>query len=258
MCTYMHTYVVNFFLFVDLDVFQDYVRNNNPIGAFSFLMHELEILFEQRGFQYIKPFCEVKNGEYSPALLSQVQKANSTKEIFVAFNFNHLYCNWLNTRLLTTIATNAKIFEAVKLIQHYEECFYSKPASYIKVHQYKVKYFKSAQICIKVLAKVNHKGNIITVKQIIEYVSILELIMELPEGSLNIESLTEFACIEINCLIPSHCSLHAHKMSEKNHLRFRQFHIRYIQIQHFDKVWAMKQSVLCKPLPVDSPTKTAS
>ena len=248
-------------MFVDQDeveVFQDYEKNNDPLGAFSFLMLKLEILFEQKGFQYIQPFCEVKNGEYSPAFLSQVQNAKSIKELFIAFSSNPLYCNWLNTRLLKIIATNARISEAVRLIQHYDECFYSKPASYIKANQYKAKYFITADICIKVQAKINVKGNNTTIKQLIEYVSNLEFLMDLPEGSLNVESLTEFACIELNGFIPSHCSLHAHRMSEKNYFRFRQFHIRYIKIEQFDKVWTMKHSVSYEKFPVVSATITAS
>ena len=221
-------------------------------------MFKLEIFFEQKGFQYVQPFCEVKNGEYSPAFLSQVQNAKSIKELFIAFSSNHLYCNWLNTRLLKIIATNARISEAVRLIQHYEECFYSKPASIIKANQYKAKYFISKEICVKVQVKINDKGNSTTVKQLIEYVSNLELLMELPEGSLTVESLTEFACMELNCFIPSYCLLHAHRMSEKNHFRFRQFHVRYIEVQHFDKIWAMKHSVSYEHLPVVSATITTS
>ena len=262
---HLATYIVcgksDFLIFVDQDeveVFQDYEKNNDPLGAFSFLMLKLEILFEQKDFKYVQRICEVKNGEYSPAFLNQVKNAKSTNELFIAFSSNHLYCNWLNTRLLKLIATNARISEAVKLIQRYEECFYSKPASCIKQYHYKVEYFITADICVKVLAKINVQGNNTTIKQLIEYVSNLEYLMGLPEGSLNAESLTEFACIELNGFIPSHCSLHAHRMSEKNHFRFRQFHIRYIKIQQFDKVWAMKHSVSHEKFPVVSTTITAS
>ena len=248
-------------MFVDqneVDVFQVYEKDDDPLGAFSFLMLKLEILFEQKGFQYIQPFCEVKNGEYSPAFLSQVKNAKSTNELFIAFSSNHLYCNWLNTRLLKIIATNARISEAVRLIQSYEERFYSKAASCIKRYQYKVEYFITADICVKVLTKINVNGKNTTIKQLIEYISNLEYLMGLPEGSLNLESLTEFACIELNCFIPSHCSLHAHRMSEKNHFMFRQFHIQYIKIQQFDKVWAMKHSVSYEKFPVVSATIPAS
>lgn len=261
---HLATYICSksdFLMFVDQDeveVFQDYEKNNDPLGAFSFLMFKLEILFEQKGFQYVQPFCEVKNGEYSPAFLNQVQNAKSTKELFVAFSSNHLYCNWLNTRLLKLIATNARIYEAVRLIQHYEDCFYSKLASCIKQYHYKVEYFKAADICVKALAKINVQGNNTTIKQLIEYVYNLEFLMGLPKGSLSVVSFTESACIELNCFIPSHCSLHAHRMSEKNHFRFHQFHIRYIKIQLFDKVWAMKHSVSHEKFPVVSTTITAS
>ena len=46
-------------------------------------------------------------------------------------------------------------------------------------------------------------------------------------------------CLQITCVIPIHCALHAYEMAKTNFLKFRQFHIQYIEIESFPKVFAL-------------------
>ena len=87
-------------------------------------------------------------------------------------------------------------------------------------------------------AKIMRSFPNLTVADIIKYCERLEINMGVYAGSVTV---TEFqpGCLQITCVIPIHCALLAYEMVKTNFLRFRQFHIQYIEIESFPKVFAL-------------------
>ena len=50
-------------------------------------------------------------------------------------------------------------------------------------------------------------------------------------------------CLRITCVIPMQCALHAYLTAKVNFLQLRQFHIQYIEVKPFPKVYALNFSV---------------
>ena len=151
-----------------------------------------------------------------------------------------MYCNWLNIRLLKRIVKKINIPKAKDLIQAYEDSVYSRNISKV------MKYFD--QSCFnpshvsKVNAKIVKSFADLTVADIITYCETLECNMGVYAGSITATE-CQPGCLQITCVIPLHCALLAYEMAKINFLKFRQFHIQYIEIESFPKILALNFSV---------------
>ena len=150
---------------------------------------------------------------------------------------NPMYCNWLNTRLLKRIVIIIDIPEAKNLIQAYEECVYSRKVSDVEMHFNSV-YFKQSHVSL-VKAKINKWFENLKVVDIIKYCQELENDMGVCTGSITATE-CQPGCLQITCVIPMRCALHAYEMAKTHFLKFRQSHIQYIEIESYPKVFAMK------------------
>ena len=152
---------------------------------------------------------------------------------------NPMYCNWLNTRLLKRIFIIIDIPEAKSLIKAYEECVYSRKVSDVEMHFNSI-YFKESHVSL-VKAKINKWFENLKVADIIKYCQKLESDMGVCTGSITATE-CQPGCLQITCIIPMRCALHAYEMAKANFLKFRQSHIQYIEIESYPKVFAMKFS----------------
>ena len=82
----------------------------------------------------------------------------------------------------------------------------------------------------------------LTVADIIKYCETLEGNMGVYAGSVTATE-CQPGCLQITCVIPIHCALHAYETAKTNFLKFRQSHIQYIEIESFPKVFAFKFSI---------------
>ena len=190
-------------------------------------------------------FIELKNacilrGTLLPTEFKQQIKAAVELDDLLDVLDNPLYCNWLNIRVLKRIVKAIDIQEAKCLIQAYEKCVYSRKVSDVEKY-FRSDYFKRSHVSL-VNAKIVKSFENLIVDDIIKYCEKLESNMGVYAGSVTATE-CQPGCLQITCVIPIHYALHAYETAKTKVLRFRQFHIQYIEIEPFPKVYTLNFSV---------------
>ena len=211
----------------------DKLKDEDAIEAFTYLFCKLVFIFSKESFTELKRVCMLRGAPVPQKFKQKIRAAQELDDIFDVLD-DPLYCNWLNVRLLKRIAKNIENKQAEKLLQTYEDHIYSRKASEVEKH-FSACYDKDTVSKIKV--KINKSHNNITVKEIIDCCNNLEDLMDVDTGTASVIN-SSSGCLEITIVIPLHCSLHAYKIVEKNILKLRQFHIQYLEIESFPKVFA--------------------
>ena len=191
-------------------------------------------LFEEIEFTKLKSVCMLWGVPLPQKFRQYINEAKNLDDILTLFN-NTIYCNWLNVRLLKRIASNIDNHEIEKAIEIYENHVYSSKISVVD------KYFSlwvgGKESVSKIEVEINTSHKDLTVKQIIDYCGGLEKIMSIYAGAISAIN-NRPGCLKITVVIPLHCSLHAFEMARKNFIKLRQFHIQYLEIESFPKVFA--------------------
>ena len=212
----------------------DKLKDEDVFRAYSYLLSRIENLFEKIHFTKLQSVCMLRGVPLPQEFIQHINEARNLNDILTLFN-NTIYCNLFNVRLLKTIANNIdgeQIQEAIKI---YEDHVYSSKISVVD------KYFslwvgdKKTVSMIEVEINTSHKDS--TVKQIIDCCGGLERIMKMYAGAISAIN-SRPGCLKITVVIPLHCSLHAFEMAKKNFIKLRQFHIQYLEIESFPKVFA--------------------
>ena len=203
------------------------------------MLHKLRIIFGEVDFLELKS-AFAQRGTLLPSEFKQQIKAAVELDDLLDVLDNPLYCNWLNIRVLKRIVKAIDIQEGKCLIQAYEKCIYSRKFSDVKKY-FQLEYFKQSHVSL-VKAKIVKFFESLTVDDIIKYCETLECNMEVNAGSVTATE-CQPGCLLIICVIPIHYALHAYETAKTNFLRFRQFHIQYIEIEPFPKVYALSFSV---------------
>ena len=212
----------------------DELKDEDVFGAFSYLLSRIRNLFEKINFTELKSICMLWGVPLPQEFKQHINEAKNLNDILNLFN-NTIYCNLFNVRILKRIASNIDNQEIKKAIKIYEDHVYSSKISVVD------KYFslwvgdKKAVSMIEVEINTSHKDS--TVKQIIDCCGGLERIMNMYAGAISAIS-SRPGCLKITVVIPLHCSLHAFEMARKNFMKLRQFHIQYLEIESFPKVFA--------------------
>ena len=207
------------------------------------MFNKLRILFDEVNFTQLKNACIQRGTRLPSEFKQQIKAANKLDDLLDVLD-NPMYCNWLNICLLKRIVTTIDIPEAKNLIQAYESCVYSRKVSDVEIH-FHSDYFKPSHVSL-VNAKIMRSFTNLTVADIIKYCERLESNMGVYAGSVTATE-CQPGCLQITCVIPLHCALHAYEMAKTNFLKLRQFHIQYIEIESFPKVFAMIDSSVDKP-----------
>ena len=222
------------------DAYQKKFEDDDVIGAFAYLFNKLGILFGEVDFIVLKRACIQRGTLLSSDFKQRIKAANELDDLLDALD-NPMYCNWLNTRLLKRIVKTIDIPEAEHLIQAYEKCVYSRKVSDVMGH-FDLRCFNESHVSL-VLAKINTTLESLTVADIVKYCQKLEQNMDVYAGSVSAAK-CQPGCLQITCVIPVHCALHAYETAKSNFLKFRQFHIQYIEIESFPKVFALRFSII--------------
>ena len=196
-------------------------------------------MFGEVNFMKLKNACLQRGTKLSSEFKQQIKAAVELDDLLDALD-NPMYCNWLNIRLLKRIVKTINIPKAKHLIQAYEECVYSRNISEVMTY-FDQSCFNPSHVSL-VNAKIVRSFANLTVADIIKYCERLECNMGVYAGSVTATE-CQPGCLQITCVIPIHCALHAYEMAKTNFLQFRQFHIQYIEIESFPKVFALNFSV---------------
>ena len=203
------------------------------------MFDKLRILFGEVNFTQLKNAC-IQRGTLLPSEFKQQIKAAVELDDLLDALDNPMYCNWLNIRLLKRIVKTINIPEAKKLLQAYEKCVYSKSVSEVMPY-FDTRCFNPSHVS-SVNAKIVRSFTNLTVADIIKYCERLESNMGVYAGSVTATE-CQPGCLQITCVIPIYCALLAYEMAKTNFLKLRQFHIQYIEIESFPKVFALNFSV---------------
>ena len=203
------------------------------------MFNKLRILFDEVNFTQLKNAC-IQRGTRLPGEFKEKIKAADKLDDLLDVLDNPMYCNWLNVCLLKRIVKTIDIPEAKCLIQAYESCVYSRKVSDVEIH-FHSDYFKPSHVSL-VNAKIVRSFTNLTVADIIKYCEKLESNMGVYAGSVTATE-CQPGCLQITCVIPLHCALHAYETAKTNFLKFRQSHIQYIEIESFPKVFALNSSI---------------
>ena len=209
------------------------------------MFNKLAALFDEVEFNKLKQKCILRGADCPQDFRKQMQEAETLNDILDILEKPN-YCNWLNICLLKRIVRLTEIPEAQSLLDAYEKCLYSKKVSEVRPY-FKSKYFDPKHFS-KVEAKVNKHAEVLIVSDVIRFCEMLESDLKFPEGSV-IATDCDSGCFKFTCIIPVQCASHAYRMARENIYRFRQFHIQYLQIEPFQKLYAMS---FHKKLPSDS------
>ena len=192
-------------------------------------------MFDEVNFTQLKNACIQRGTRVPSEFKQQIKAANKLDDLLDVLD-NPVYCNWLNICLLKRIVKTIDIPEAKNLIQAYESCVYSRKVSDVEIH-FHSDYFKPSHVSL-VNAKIMKSFTKLTVADIIKYCERLESNMGVCAGSVTATE-CQPGCLQITCVIPLHCALHAYETAKTNFLKFRQSHIQYIEIKPFPKVFAV-------------------
>ena len=223
---YIHIYISDC-----LDV--DKLKDEDVFGAFSYLLSRIENLFEKMDFSKLKSVCMLRGVPLPRDFKQQITGATNFYDILEMFD-NTIYCNWLNVHLLKKIANNIDDQEIGKAIKIYEDHIYSRKVSVVK-NYFSLCFDEKAMSKIEV--KINKGPEDLTVKQIIDCFGGLENVMDIYTGAISTIG-SRPGCLRITVVIPLHCSLHAFKMAKRSFIKLRQFHIQYLEIESFSRVFA--------------------
>ena len=212
---------------------EQYADENNPLGAFTCLFVNLGELFQQEDFNKIKQTCLLRGVGFSPDFREKMKAATNTDEVLDVLDDFHLYCNWLNIRYLKMIVRNSGMSKAEKLINRFEEHFYSKKVSdvkgYIDSKSFDPKYVHIIRL------KINTNDTNLTVEKLTDYCRELEN-MGLPEGSVTPTDPGQPGCLLLSCATPLHLCLLAYKMIKSNSFKLHRLHIQFVQVDSYPKI----------------------
>ena len=221
------------------NTYSENFEDEDVVVAFARLFYDLGILFGEVNFRKLKNAC-IQRGTLLPSeFKQQIKAAVELDDVLDALD-NPMYCNWLNIRLLKRIVKTINIPKAMHLIQAYESCVYSRKVSDVMAY-FNSRCFNPLHVSL-VKAKIVRYIKSLTVTDIIRFCEELENDMGVYAGSVTATE-CQPGCLQITCVIPIHCALHAYETAKTNFLRFRQFHIQYIEIETFPKVFALNFSV---------------
>ena len=208
---------------------------DDAVGAFAYIFNNIMSLLDTIKFSKLKHICTSEVAKFPYNFTEQMKEVEQIDK-FLKVLSNPLYCSWINTRFLRRIVLMADIPEALKLIDIYEKWLHPKKVSDV-MQCFDTDYFNPEHTEM-VKAKINANPKTLTVSQVVKYCQILESNMCIPEGSAAIIDCNT-GCLTITLSIPLYCALHAYEMTKKNIFMLRQFHIQYIDIKKFPKIFVM-------------------
>ena len=227
--------------------------DNDAVGAYTYLFNKLAALFDKMEFKKFKRICTLRGADCPQDFRKQMQGAETLDDILDILEKPN-YCNWLNIRLLKRIVRLTEISEAQSLLDAYEECLYSKKVS--EVRQYFRRIYFDPKYFSKIEAKINKHGEMLVVSDVIRFCEMLESDLKFPEGSI-VAVDCDSGCFKFMCVIPVQCASHAYRIARENLYKFRKFHIQYLEIEPFQKLYAMSCRERCPSDPATALSSSA-
>ena len=218
---------------LDFEAYKERFSEDNVEIAFLYLVSKLEALWSESDFFELQKICK-RDYRLSHELKSNLINATKLEQI-TDLLINSPLCNWLELRILQSMATVADIPEAIHMIKAFEDCVHKRKCSEVREYL-KERYINPDHLTL-VIAKVNQNGEEMVVADLIKYCRLLESALGLPDNSSAAANIQK-GCLEIKFYIPTYSYLHAYEVIKSNFLQLRPMHIQYLQIGTYPKVFA--------------------
>ena len=200
---------------------------------FVYVLNRLEELWDNVEFSKLKNACK-RDRRLSDELRSKLTSVNSLEEIFDILS-NSPFCNWLEIRILKSMAEVADIPEATSMLNIFEECVHNRKCSEVEAHF--AKKFINPEYLSTVITKLNKNAENMIVADLIEYYHKLESVLRLPPELTTLVG-SNAGCLEIHIIIPCYCCINAYEVAKCRFFKLRALNIQYLQIGIFPKVYA--------------------
>ena len=210
----------------------DFSEFENVGDAFVYLTSTVTEYFRKDKLKAMKRACITQTKNPSGAKLPPdiIQKIKTSKEVDDLLDVlaESPYWSWIDLQLLQTVVMASGSAPARILFSGYKKYLYSKklidilpnaPSREVK-HEYYT----------RVVAKLEKDVEDITVADLLEFRSQLEVvIMDINNGTCVLDHF-EDGCIKIHWFIPVVCVNHAYQTATCKRHKFQDFHLRYLQI----------------------------
>ena len=203
--------------------------------AFVFLTSQLKLLLAKTDFSNVKRSCieqinTPSGAQLSPKLVTKIKSCDNITTLFDVLA-DSAYWSWVDVRLLKVMAAASGLVEAIKLLANYRKAIFSKKLFDLLPNapskEVKEKYYT------KIVTKLNKNPKEMTVADLLEFQSQLEVVLlDIKKGFCILEHL-EKGCIEVHWYIPTSCVDEAYQTARVRCYQFNDLHLQYLKIGHY-------------------------
>ena len=215
----------------DLEICKKQFAENDVEDSFVYMLCKLSDLWSNVEISKLRDAC-ILDMRLSHELKCKLESANDLKTIFKLLLNTH-FCNWLEIRILRSMANVAGVPKAIEIIDTFKNCVYSKTCTEVAKH-FKKHFIKPDHV-ESVTIKVNKNAKCLRVANLIEYCHNLESILKQPTLSAIVDSKT--GCLEVFLVIPKYWHLHVYEVVKSRFIKLRPFNIQYLLIGTLPKVY---------------------
>ena len=195
----------------------------------------MKALFKKADFGDLRRACiaQVHNpdgAELAPDVVKKILVTQNIDDLFDLLVCSP-YWSWIDIRILEMMVAASGISLADKLLKNYKAAVFSK-----KIIELLPNVFGKdlgEEFCTKVVSKVQKNPKEMTVADLLEVQSKLEIdIMNIKKGICILEHL-EKGCVEIHWYIPTSCVDGAYQTARVRCYQFKDLHLQYLKIGHY-------------------------
>jgi len=217
---------------------KEFQKYNHVGKAFIVLQTKMRVLLKSEDYGDLRRACIAQintpgGAELSEELTDQISATRNIDDLFDLL-VRSPYWSWIDIRILEMMATASENSQALELLKNYKAVVFSKrlidllpnvPSKEVKEEYY-----------TKVVTKVNKDPKEMTVADLVEFQSQLEVvIMDINKGVCILEHL-EKGCVEIHWYIPTSCVDGAYQTARIKRYEFNNFCLQYLKIGHYPMI----------------------
>ena len=219
-------------MIISKEEFQNY---NNVGKAFIVLQTKMKALFKKADFFDLRRACiaQIHNPDGAELTPDLVDKISVTQNIDNLFDLlvRSPYWSWIDIRVLEMMVAASGVSLADKLLDNYKAAVFSKRLIELLPNVFGKDL--GGKLCTKVVTKIQKNPKEMTVADLLELQSKLEIeIMNIKKGTCILEHL-EKGCVEIHWYIPTSCVDGAYQTARVKFYQFKDLHLQYLKIGHY-------------------------
>ena len=228
----MYTFYYKLEPIVSKEEFQNY----NHVGkAFIVLQTKMRRLLKKANCGDLRRACIAQmhnpdGAELTPNLIEKISLTQNIDDLFDLL-VRTPYWSWIDIRILEMMVAASGISLAVKLLDNYKAAIFSKKLVDLLPNVFSREIDEERYT--KVATKIQKDPKEMTVSDLLELQSKLEIdIMNIKKGICILEYL-EKGCIEIHWYIPTSCVDGAYQTARVKCYQFNDLHLQYLKIGHY-------------------------